>query len=169
MNLRIAAVRLLLAGSLTGLGGCGWLHTHDGHERHLAERLHQRPLVHVKAGLLSVSPEPVVLQAGAGDRSIAWQLPAPALFEGAGIVVLGRLVDARGEPVPPTQKALETPGLKIDGTQREAFACRVSEDRRQVSCTSSGKPGARGVYKYQIRVLHEGKTLLWDPNILHLD
>lgn len=169
MNHRRAAVRLLLAGSLTGLGGCAWLPTHDDPERQLAERLHRRPLVHVKAGLLSVSPEPVVLHTGVGDRSIAWQLAAPAQFEGAGILVLGRLVDSRGEPVPPTQKALETPGLKIDGTQRQAFACRVSEDRRQVTCTPTGKPGARGVYKYQIRVLHEGKTLLWDPNILHLD
>lgn len=156
-----------LALALT-MGGCA-MHHAQHHDQHLGAMLHERPLVYVKSGVISVSPEPVVLHPGAGDKGITWRLPRGTSFDGPGIVVLGRLVDAKGEAVPPTQRALETPGLKVDERQRDAFACTVAEDRQSVRCSPTGKPGSRGVYKYLIRVLHDGKPLSWDPNILHLD
>ena len=151
------------------LGGCGWMPHHEHPIEHLGAQLHQRPLVVVKGGLVSVSPEPVVVQPSAGDRAVTFRLPPGTRFDGAGIVVLGRLVDAKGEPLPPTQKTLESTGGKLDERAREAFACRVAADQQSATCTPGGKPGARGVYKYQIRVVHQGRLLTWDPNILHLD
>ncbi|MFO1327215.1 MAG: hypothetical protein U1F56_07640 [Rubrivivax sp.] len=163
----------LLAGLLS-LGGCGLMHRGQGHEQWMGERLHREPLVFVKAGLVSVSPEPVVLQTGpAGAAStppvITWRLPEGTRFDGAGIVVLGRLVDAKGEPVPATQKGLEAQGTRIDERARDAFTCQVGADQRSATCRPNAKPGARGIYKYQIRVVHQGQLITWDPNILHLD
>lgn len=161
--------RATLAALALSLGGCGLMHRHPGAPPQMGEQLHQRPLVHVKAGIVSVSPEPVVVHTSAGDQAVTWRLPAGTRFDGVGIVVLGRVLDAKGEPAPPTQKTLETPGLKVDERAREAFTCQVAADQQSVTCKPSGKPGMRGVYKYQIRVVHQGKPLAWDPNILHLD
>lgn len=154
------------------LGGCG-LFPHPAHHAHhldrLAAELHQRPLVAVKAGLVSISPEPVVLHTSAGDKAITWRLPEGTRFDGAGIVVLGRVVDAKGEPLPPTQKGLEAQGTRVDERARDAFTCQVGADQRTATCRPNARPGARGIYKYQIRVVHQGQLITWDPNILHLD
>ena len=158
----------LLAGLLS-LGGCGFMHHGQGHEQRMGERLHREPLVFVKAGLVSVSPEPVVLSTVAGDKDITWRLPPGTRFDGAGVVVVGRVRDSKNNPLRPEQKSLEETGTRVDDSGKSAFVCRVHADQQLATCTPQGKAAPPGVYKYLITVVHQGKTLSWDPNILHLD
>lgn len=166
MTIRTAAV---LTGLAITLAGCSLLPGHRPHTQQLGERLHQRPLVFVRGGALSVSPEPVVFQGSAGDKDITWRLPPGTRFDGAGIVLLGRVVNAKGEAVPPTHRSLELEGLRTDKRLAGAFACQVAADQQSASCRPAPDGAPRGVYKYEIRVVHQGQRLTWDPHILHLD
>ncbi|MEN9630878.1 MAG: hypothetical protein RJA10_4106, partial [Pseudomonadota bacterium] len=87
------------------LGGCA-MHGHGpDHHARMAEQLYRMPLVTVKAGLISVSPEPLVLRRSEAADEIVWVLPPGLTFQKNGIQIEGLLRGANGEYLPPKQDA----------------------------------------------------------------
>lgn len=162
---RWAAVAAALSASV--LGGCAMQH----HDRagHLSERLYQRPLVTLKAGILSVSPEPLVLRRSEATTDIVWSLPPGLSFGKAGIAIEGLLLGRDDQPLPPRQDAHLAEGSKPDPSTRDHFRC-APRSEREFACTVDKKAARVGIYKYTIHVRQGGKDLPpADPNIFHLD
>lgn len=157
----------VLLGAVAVLSGCA-MHHHD-HAGHIGERLYLQPLVTVKADIVSVSPEPLVLRRSEANDRLVWNLPRGLSFpkEGPGIRIEGLLLDAKGEPLRPVQDAHLTPGAKPDPRTQAHWKC-TTVDPQRVECTVDRKQSRVGIYKYTIRVVAGGKELRpADPHIYH--
>ncbi|MCW5635406.1 MAG: hypothetical protein KIT17_18860 [Rubrivivax sp.] len=137
----------------------------------LGDALHARPVLTVRQGVISVSPEPVTVYLSTAKDPIVWRLPGGFSFPADGITILGQVVDAQGRGVPPNERALKDPGLRVQPEGRTAFACRLNESNRQeFACEPVKGRAAVGVYRYAIRVIDkDGKRIEWDPNIFAMD
>lgn len=151
------------------LGGCA-MHPHD-HAQRLGDWLHERPLITVKGGIISVAPEPIVVYRGKSAGPIVWRLPKGYTFPDDGIEIKGRVIGRDNQAVLPNQAALKDPGLGIDPKPMRAFDCSVnSNDRQEFSCRPAPGITELGVYRYVIRVLKDGKERIeWDPHIFSMD
>lgn len=151
------------------LGGCS-MHHAAHHDR--TDGLHHRPLITVRAGTISIAPEPVVLLRGRDQGRIVWSAPPGYTFADDGIEIKGRVIDRAGAPVRPNHLALAQPGLGLDPGAAKAFACELErKERRSFSCTvrDPAAPPA-GVYRYHIRLrAADGSRLDWDPSIFAMD
>lgn len=166
MNLRIGLAALLPL----LLSACA-MHRHDP-AQHLGDRLHQRPLITVKAGIVSVSPEPVVFQRSQSKGEIVWRLPAGYSFPDNGIEIKGLLVNKDRLAVKPDQYALMAPGLDVDASGKRAFDCQVNKtDQQEFKCEAAAAGYRIGVYRYMIRVVDDStkRRIEWDPNIFAID
>ena len=140
---------LALVAAAALLGGCVGHHMHHGGGPGgpmgpRGEAMHVNPLVSVKGGVVSVSPDPLVFLKGEKDVRITWRLGAQGLsFPENGIVIEGPKQD-------------------------EIVDCKPGEGGRDFSCLN--RHSRPGTYKYTIRVLQDGKALKpLDPNIMNLD
>lgn len=162
---------LALAAALTAAltAGCA-MHAHDpSHHGRMAEQLYRFPLVSVKAGLISVSPEPLVLRRSESVDEIVWTLPPGLSFAKDGIRIEGLLLGRNGEPLPPRQDAHVTPDAKPDPRTAAHFRCEP-RGAQQFACKVDRSQSRLGIYKYTIRVLQDGKALApADPHIYHPD
>lgn len=137
----------------------------------LADALHTRPLLTVRFGTISVSPEPIVVSLRDLKEPIVWRLPEGHRFPAeGGIEFLGIVVGAGGKPVPPSQESLKDPSPRLDRQGRQALECRVQgDDRREFACRFTAR-AMPGVYRYVIRVIDKaGRTLEWDPSMFAMD
>ena len=106
------------------MAGCA---SHDHHLR-IGDRLHSTPLLTVRLGIVSVAPEPIVLDLSDPKAMIAWQAPAGFTFPANGIEILGLVVDSKGNPIAPDPKELKAPNLGVQGGgSSEAFRCKSAE------------------------------------------
>jgi hypothetical protein len=147
------------------LGACGTHHAM--HHGPAGAQLHVRPLITVNRDILSIAPEPLVMQPGQDD--IVWRVPRGYSFPANGITVKGRLLDKDRKPVRPSQAAVTAAG-ELDVEAARAFACSIdAADKQQFRCRVDPKLKPGGVYRYFIRVQVDGSSqvLEWDPNIFH--
>lgn len=171
---RTAGLRALAATGAAALiaalgAGCA-MHAHDpSHHARMAEQLYRYPLVSVKAGLVSVSPEPLVLRRSEAVDEIVWTLPAGLSFAKEGIRIEGLLLGRNGEPLPPRQDAHLSADARPDPRTAAHFRCEP-RGVQQFACKVDRGQSRPGIYKYTIRVLQDGKALApADPNIYHPD
>jgi hypothetical protein len=159
----------LLALTAALLGGCA-MHGHGpGHHAQMAEQLYRMPLVTVKAGLISVSPEPLVLRRSEAADEIVWVLPPGLTFQKNGIQIDGLLLGGNGEPLAPRQDAHVGVAAKPDPRSAGHFRCEPRGER-QFACKLDKKQSRPGIYKYTIRLMQDGKALPpADPHIYHPD
>jgi hypothetical protein len=145
----------------------------------MAEALHANPVLTVRGpGLISVAPEPIVLNLKAQKEPIVWRVPSGYTFpvkdgkEGRdGIEILGLLVDSQGRPVPPGPDALKESGLALLREESRAFNCApANKERTEFACAVNSSLVKKGVYRYAIRLLDkDGKLIEWDPNIFGME
>lgn len=152
------------------LAGCA-MHSRDhaaAQGVHRGAALNQQPMVTVKGGIVSVGPEPLVFLKDEREQRITWRLPRGLSFADRGIVIEGRLLDpATGQPLRPGQDALKNDRVPIDPGQQEIVDCKPAADRQSYSCLNRNtRPG---VFRYTIRVLADGKLLVWDPAIMNME
>jgi len=155
-----------LAGALVGalvLAGCSMV-PHGPQ----ASGGHERPALSLRYGVLAVSPEPVVIMKT--DRSpLTFSAPAGTTFPRNGIEFLGLVVDRNGNPVPPDPKALKDSAFDVNPDGRKAFDCRFDEKKpTEIVCTPTGAL-AKGVYRYAMRVLKDGKLIESDPHVFSME
>lgn len=154
-----------VAGVLVGaiLAGCA---SHDQVLPRMADRLHSKPLITVRLGIVSVAPEPIVVDLRDEKASISWQAPVGHTFRGKGIEILGIMADAEGRPIPPDPEQLKKPNVRtLPEGQRSAFDCKVSAT--EVVCAPVAGVVRRGVYRYAIRLLDKDqKPVDGDPYII---
>lgn len=155
------ALALATLAAITLTTGCA-SHRHD--PSHMIERLHLRPQVTVKAGIVSISPEPLVFARDERDVRITWQAEKGFSFTDDGIVIEGRVSNARkGQAV-----AAMTERLQLDRDQKEIIDCQPAADRRSFSCRNLNTRS--GVFKYTIRVRDaQGRVHEFDPTIMNND
>ena len=159
----------LLALTAALLGGCAMNGHGPGHHGRMAEQLYRMPLVTVKAGLISVSPEPLVLRKSEAGDEIVWNLPPGLTFQERGITVDGLLRDAKGERLRPVQDAHVGVAAKPEPGTDKHFKCEA-RGRQQYVCKVDKKMSQVGIYKYTIRLMQDGKALPpADPSIYHPD
>lgn len=161
-------------GVVAVLSGCA-MHSHD-HAARLGDRLHERPIVTVKGGLLSVAPEPVVFSASEfkrrepAQRVLVWELPAGYRFnpkggiEFKGVVPAAKSAANQAAVMGSTEARLEpAPEVFRCGPVREnprAYSCAVDVDKLQV----------RRAYRYMIRVLTDkNEAIEWDPHAIPIE
>ncbi|MFT3817149.1 MAG: hypothetical protein QM750_05895 [Rubrivivax sp.] len=169
MNKRLP-LALIAAAAL--LGGCAGHHMHHGGGPGgpggpmgpRGEAMYANPLVTVKGGVVSISPEPLVFLASEKDVRITWRLGSAGLsFPDNGIVVEGRVVgDVR------RSSAAAAARQELDPKQDQIVDCKRGAEGREFSCLNRNTQPGR--YKYTIRVLQDGKPLQpFDPEIMNLD
>lgn len=161
-------------GAALVLSGCA-MHPHD-RAGHLGDRLHERPIVTVKGGLLSVAPEPMVFSVSdfrkrdATQRVLVWELPAGYRFNPKGGI------DFKG--VVPAAKAGANQAAVMGSTEArlepaaEVFRCGpVSDNPRAYRCAVDvEKLQVRRAYRYMIRVLNDrNEAIEWDPHAIPIE
>jgi hypothetical protein len=135
----------------------------------MSDRLYVNPLITVKAGIISVSPEPLVLRKSDAGDEIVWNLPPGLTFQDRGISVDGLLQDAKGERLRPNQDAHVGVATKLEPGSDKHFKCEV-RGKQQYACKVDKKVSQKGIYKYTIRLKQDGKDLpAADPSIYHPD
>ncbi len=147
------------------MAGCAQHHRPD-HGQRFDSVIHERPLVTVKSGVISVSPEPLVFLKAQRDVRIQWELPRGLTFPDNGIVIEGQVMDPtkRGEPLSPSAQAHKVVG-PINREQQEIVDCKRGEDRQTFSCLNRHtKPG---VFRYTIRAIVDGKVVESDPTLMN--
>ena len=145
----------------------------------VADALHANPVLTVRGqGVISVAPEPIVLNLKEQKVPIVWHVPSGFTFpvrggkEGKdGIEILGLVVDGQGRPVRPGPEALKESELGLNREEARAFKCAATNpDRTTFACEVDQRLVKIGVYRYVIRVLDKnGKLIEWDPSIFSMD
>jgi hypothetical protein len=154
------------------LAGCA---SHETHLRRLGDQLHVTPLVTAPFGygIVSISPDPIVLDLKAKEPKITWLAPEGFTFpidqRDRGIEIVGLVVDADGKSVDlrRSPNALKAPGLRIRPGTAEHFKC--SHAPTTVTCVPV-QVVKGGVYRYVIRVRDKaGNQLVGDPSVIPME
>ena len=154
---------LMLLACATLLGGCARMGMHDQHHAQYRDKHHADPLnpqVTVDGSTITVEPAILTFDSRRGRQVITWRLDPKSGYRFAprGIEFDGRLVD-RTLPGP-------TPGVALDVKQTELGGCQLHDaSGLAVSCSNTG---ARGIYKYTIRLVGGPRELPpFDPYVVN--
>jgi hypothetical protein len=154
------------------LAGCA---SHEQKLRSLGDTLHSTPLVTAPFGygIVSVAPDPIVLNLRAKEPKVTWLAPDSFTFpndqKGRGIEILGLVVDANDRPVDlrANPDALKAPGVRVRPGTNEHFRCTYSASL--VTCVP-GQVVKYGVYRYVIRLRDKaGNQLVGDPTVIPME
>lgn len=161
---------LSIAVAAAVLAGCA---SHEHHTRRLGDQLHSTPLVTAPFGygIVSVSPEPIVLNLRVKEPKVTWSAPEGFTFstdqKTRGIEILGLVVDAKGEPVNlrTNPNALKDASPNVREGSSSHFRCDVAE--RQATCVPGVGLVKNGVYRYVIRLRDKaGNLIVGDPHVV---
>lgn len=156
------------------MSGCA-MH-HPDHAGHMGERLHDRPIVTVRGGLLSVAPEPVVFSIAEfrkrepSRRELVWELPAGYRFNPKGGIEFKGVVPAAKAGANQTA-VMGSTDARLEPS-REAFRCApVRENPRAFRCAVDVEQlQVRRAYRYWIRVLTDrNEAIEWDPHAIPIE
>lgn len=161
------AIGLAVMVSAALLAGCA---SHEHYMQRLTERLHSKPLLTVRSGVLSVAPDPIVFKFREPNAAISWQAPAGFTFPADGIEVLGIVVDGEGRPIPPSPPALKAPNLRTQAGGKEAFRCESVDKGREFTCRPVAGAIRQGVYRYAMRLVdRDQKRIEGDPYVFGIE
>lgn len=158
---------LAMLALLAGCGHHGRMGHHGGMPGTAAQ--HFNPVVSVRDGQISVSPDPLVF--AKGERGpIVWRLPPGLQFaEKGGVTIDGEVPLAGADR---KSKATEWQGRAkfFSGQllpQEEIVGCRLVT-AREFSCDNRNTRA--GVYRYTLRVIDDkGVSIVWDPTVMNND
>lgn len=161
-------------GAVLAMSGCA-MHPHD-RAGHLGDRLHDRPIVTVRGGLLSVAPEPVVFSMGEfrkrepAQRVLVWELPAGYRFNPDGGIQFKGMVPA-AKPGSNQTTIMGSTDARLEPAS-DAFRCEaVRENPRAFRCAVNvDQLQLRRAYRYWIRVITDkGDRIEWDPHAIPIE